>query len=71
MSIVRYTQDGSDVYVYRGATGVECHDCMFVGNYTVMVSHLREHEQRGDHIPRWVFESLQMWADAGWDADYV
>lgn len=63
MSIVRMGEDGSEVYLYHTDEGVRCHWC-HLGNDTTLfsdtdvISHLRDHEAAGHHVPAWVVDSI-------------
>lgn len=64
MSYARFGCDGSDVYVYASGDGVvTCCGCSLGDSWNFalreMVAHLREHEARGDHVPKYVFERLE------------
>lgn len=66
MSYCRFAWDGSDVYVYLGASGFECCGCRLPGRLggfscdspEEMIEHLGEHRRSGHYVPRYAIEGL-------------
>lgn len=66
MSYCRFAWDGSDVYVYESAQGIECCGCRFDEHVTVqapeeMIAHLARHRRSGHFVPEHAITGL--WAD--------
>lgn len=64
MSLVRFGEDGSNVYVYYSTSGIECCGCSLERYYTAadeeeMIAHLNRHIESGDCVPDEVFKALQ------------
>jgi hypothetical protein len=65
MSIVRFGEEGSDVYVFYSSEGIECCGCKQVGRSVSyederrMIDHLLVHRERGDYVPPFVFDDLR------------
>ena len=63
MSLVRWGQDGSGVYVYNVDEKIECccpslNPSFRCDTDVEMIEHLQEHKKAGIHIPDWVFDVL-------------
>jgi hypothetical protein len=63
VSIVRFGTEGSNVYVFISADGIECCGCGLVGTVTFdalepAILHLLEHRAAGHCVPGWVGEVL-------------
>lgn len=65
MSLVRFGQDDSDVYVYESNGGtLECCGCpraegrVSLKTSGEMIAHLKAHVEAGDTVPDYVFEEL-------------
>lgn len=77
MSYVRFTEEGSDVYIYEDVRGfVICCGCIFGGpepaddfRTTVlddMLAHVKRHRDAEHHVPAWVDADLRdQWPDFG------
>ena len=64
MSYIRFGEDGSDVYVFGSARGIECFGCTLVsgfaaGSTQAMVDHLQAHRAAGDTVPDYVIPDLR------------
>ncbi len=65
MSLVRFGQDGSDVYVYGSSDGWECCGCKLnASTWTypdprALVEHLLVHREQGHTVPEYVLEDLR------------
>jgi hypothetical protein len=65
MSLVRWGQDGSSVYIINDVRFsppddfccVMCDDGQGLSD-TQLVEHLKQHQAKGDTVPAWVFEAL-------------
>lgn len=56
MSYCRFAWQGSDVYVYESASGLECCGCKLSNNFTTsepeeMIKHLGQHRRAGHYVP--------------------
>jgi len=76
VSLIRWGNDGSHVYVYWSTRGLECCFCDLEhpGEYEdftadgtekeaclKMASHLRAHVTAGEHVPPYVIAALEDW----------
>ena len=70
MSYVRFTADGSDVYVfsthYQGSDAIECCGCniapsgfFYAKTPQEMIEHLMQHRQEGDCVPEFALDRLR------------
>ena len=56
MSYCRFGWQGSDVYVFESASGLECCGCKLSNNFTTsepeeMIKHLGQHRRAGHYVP--------------------
>ena len=69
MSIVRFGEKDSDVYVFESSQGLECWGCKLNNEKSFIVSddpekmaeHLKEHQSKNQCVPDYVFEELKDW----------
>jgi hypothetical protein len=67
MSLIRFGEQNSDVYVYQSDRGLECCGCSFVSadhcqspkTSEEMIRHLELHRLAGDVVPEKAFERLR------------
>lgn len=63
MSLVRFGQEDSDVYVYPGEEGWICCGCHLDrrGPYSdaELIQHLNDHRESGDKVPEFCFNILR------------
>jgi hypothetical protein len=64
MSLVRFGQDSSDIYMYENGDGICCHGCALIvpspefTSSTECVAHLVDHEKAGHIVPTWLVEEV-------------
>jgi hypothetical protein len=66
MSYCRFAWDGSDVYVFESARGLECCGCRLQQDFVTdepedMIVHLAQHRRAGHFVPIHAIEGL--WCD--------
>jgi len=71
MSVVRWGEDGSGVYIIGTDAGWECVSCWrlpetFLGDLDAMLEHVKWHREQGDIVPSYVEEELRKQ-----DAEYM